>query len=159
MSPNAISAPPLTRPRLLRCSGRTGNTERLALRNIGLQPDSRGQLSVNRRYETAIPGVYAAGDVTGVTQGLGITFNATLVALTLAICFGEAQVVAVEPRKLRATFVAEAAAALQLGNLQTIAASLHSAALRRHRPSCPPTFSRWRAPPHSPTKPPYRRSS
>ena len=27
----------------------------------------------------------AAGDVTGVTQGLGITFNATLVALTLAI--------------------------------------------------------------------------
>ena len=27
----------------------------------------------------------AAGDVTGVTQGLGITFNATLVALTLTI--------------------------------------------------------------------------
>jgi biopolymer transport protein ExbB/TolQ len=27
----------------------------------------------------------AAGDVTGVTQGLGITFNATLVALSLAI--------------------------------------------------------------------------
>jgi NAD(P) transhydrogenase len=50
---------------LLWCNGRTGNTDRLALDKVGLTPDSRGQLEVDRRYQTAIPGIYAAGDVIG----------------------------------------------------------------------------------------------
>lgn len=55
--------------------------------------------------------------------------GAGIVALTLASCWRGARVVAVEPRKLRAQFIAEAAQALDLGNLQTVAASLHSAHL------------------------------
>jgi NAD(P) transhydrogenase len=50
---------------LLWCNGRTGNTDRLALQNIGLVPDERGQLAVDQRYQTAVPGVFAAGDVIG----------------------------------------------------------------------------------------------
>lgn len=50
---------------LLWCNGRTGNTDRLELHNIGLQPDSRGLLNVDARYETSVPDVFAVGDVIG----------------------------------------------------------------------------------------------
>lgn len=41
------------------------NTDSLALQNIGLETDSRGQLKVNSMYQTAQPHVYAVGDVIG----------------------------------------------------------------------------------------------
>ncbi|WP_166261112.1 Si-specific NAD(P)(+) transhydrogenase [Marinobacter salicampi] len=47
------------------CNGRTGNTDRLALENVGLVPNGRGQLSVDDHYRTEIPNIYAAGDVIG----------------------------------------------------------------------------------------------
>ncbi len=47
------------------CNGRTGNTDRLALENVGLEPNSRGQLRVDEYYRTAVPNIYAAGDVIG----------------------------------------------------------------------------------------------
>lgn len=50
---------------LLWCNGRTGNTDTLAVGNIGLIPDHRGQLKVNEHYQTDIDHVYAAGDVIG----------------------------------------------------------------------------------------------
>lgn len=50
---------------LLYANGRTGNTDSLALQNIGLETDSRGQLKVNSMYQTAQPHVYAVGDVIG----------------------------------------------------------------------------------------------
>ncbi len=50
---------------LLYANGRTGNTDTLALENIGLQTDSRGQLKVNSMYQTALPHIYAVGDVIG----------------------------------------------------------------------------------------------
>ncbi len=65
----------------------------------------------------------APAGVVDVGAGAGI------VALTLATCWPSVRVVAVEPRKLRAQFIAEAAQALGLANLQTVAASLHSAHL------------------------------
>ncbi|MDT8397238.1 MAG: Si-specific NAD(P)(+) transhydrogenase [Pseudomonadales bacterium] len=46
-------------------NGRTGNTDRLRLENIGLTANSRGQLEVNRHYQTAVDNIYAAGDVIG----------------------------------------------------------------------------------------------
>ncbi len=46
-------------------NGRTGNTDRLGLENIGLEVNSRGQLSVDERYRTALAHIYAAGDVIG----------------------------------------------------------------------------------------------
>jgi NAD(P) transhydrogenase len=46
-------------------NGRAGNTDRLALENLGIQPNSRGQIDVNRSYQTAVENIYAAGDVVG----------------------------------------------------------------------------------------------
>ncbi|USE33823.1 Si-specific NAD(P)(+) transhydrogenase [Endozoicomonas sp. SCSIO W0465] len=50
---------------LLWANGRAGNTQAMGLEMIGLKPDGRGQLSVNESYQTALPHVYAAGDVIG----------------------------------------------------------------------------------------------
>jgi NAD(P) transhydrogenase len=50
---------------LLYCIGRQGATGSLGLENIGLQPDARGRLDVNPWYQTALPHIYAVGDVIG----------------------------------------------------------------------------------------------
>lgn len=50
---------------LLYANGRTGNTDKLALENIGLKPDGRGQLAINEHYQTEVENVYAIGDVIG----------------------------------------------------------------------------------------------
>ncbi|MBW2523025.1 MAG: Si-specific NAD(P)(+) transhydrogenase [Deltaproteobacteria bacterium] len=50
---------------LLWANGRTGNTEDLGLEALGIDPDSRGNLAVNGSYQTALPHVYAVGDVAG----------------------------------------------------------------------------------------------
>ncbi|HEY9118543.1 MULTISPECIES: Si-specific NAD(P)(+) transhydrogenase [Marinobacter] len=47
------------------CNGRTGNTDRLGLENVGLEPNGRGQLAVDDHYRTDVPHIYAAGDVIG----------------------------------------------------------------------------------------------
>ena len=50
---------------LLYANGRTGNTDRLNLDKVGLNPDSRGQLKVNQNYRTEVEHIYAVGDVIG----------------------------------------------------------------------------------------------
>ncbi|MDV6254082.1 Si-specific NAD(P)(+) transhydrogenase [Vibrio sp. EA2] len=50
---------------LLYANGRTGNTDKLNLGVVGLEADSRGQLKVNRNYQTAVEHIYAVGDVIG----------------------------------------------------------------------------------------------
>jgi NAD(P) transhydrogenase len=50
---------------MLFANGRTGNTDTLALDNIGLAANSRGQLEVNACYQTSVPNIYAVGDVIG----------------------------------------------------------------------------------------------
>lgn len=50
---------------LLWCNGRTGNSAGLGLECIGLQANQRGNLSVDGHYQTAVPGIYAAGDIIG----------------------------------------------------------------------------------------------
>lgn len=52
---------------VLYCQGRTGNHETLNLSAIGLQTavDARGNISVNRNYQTDIPHIYAVGDIIG----------------------------------------------------------------------------------------------
>jgi NAD(P) transhydrogenase len=45
--------------------GRTGATDDLGLEHVGLAPDDRGRLVVDERFQTAVPHVYAAGDVIG----------------------------------------------------------------------------------------------
>jgi NAD(P) transhydrogenase len=45
--------------------GRTGNTHKLNLVAAGLETDDRGRLTVNGNYQTAVPHIYAVGDVIG----------------------------------------------------------------------------------------------
>lgn len=45
--------------------GRTANIDALHLQNIGLQVDSKGYVPVNALFQTAIPTIYAVGDVIG----------------------------------------------------------------------------------------------
>lgn len=47
------------------CNGRTGNTDHMGLENIGLEANSRGQLTVDEHYRTPIEHIYAVGDVIG----------------------------------------------------------------------------------------------
>jgi NAD(P) transhydrogenase len=46
-------------------AGRTGATDRLNLGAAGLTADDRGRLAVNPEFRTAVPHVFAAGDVIG----------------------------------------------------------------------------------------------
>ena len=50
---------------LLYCVGRDGNTAGLGLETLGLVANDYGLLSVNENYQTAVPNVYAVGDVIG----------------------------------------------------------------------------------------------
>ena len=50
---------------MLAAIGRSGNTERLGLDKLGLETNSREQLEVNDDFQTAIPHIYAVGDIIG----------------------------------------------------------------------------------------------
>ena len=45
--------------------GRAGATESLDLEKVGLQADERGRLQVDAQFRTAVPHIFAAGDVIG----------------------------------------------------------------------------------------------
>jgi NAD(P) transhydrogenase len=60
---------------LLWCNGRSGNTKGLGLNAIGLEADERGQLIVNQDYQTAIPHIYAVGDVIGWPALAGAAYD------------------------------------------------------------------------------------
>jgi NAD(P) transhydrogenase len=55
----------LVAEKLLHAVGREGNTAALDLQNAGLTPGRRGLLTVNPHYQTAVPHIYAVGDVIG----------------------------------------------------------------------------------------------
>lgn len=50
---------------LLAAIGRTGNSDDLGLDKIGLETNSRQQLEVNDDFQTAVPNIYAVGDIIG----------------------------------------------------------------------------------------------
>jgi len=60
---------------LLWCNGRTGNTHGLRLEAAGLAPDGKGLLAVDRHYRTAIPHIFAAGDVIGWPSLASAAYN------------------------------------------------------------------------------------
>lgn len=52
--------------RILAATGIRPNTEDMGLEEIGVKLNGRGFIVTDERQETSVPGVYAAGDVTGV---------------------------------------------------------------------------------------------
>jgi len=51
--------------RLLFAAGRSGNTKDMGLEKLGINMTDSGLISVNEHYQTAVPNIYAAGDVIG----------------------------------------------------------------------------------------------
>lgn len=60
---------------LLFANGRSGNTDMLNLKAVGLKADSRGQLKVNANYQTDIENIYAVGDVIGYPSLASAAYN------------------------------------------------------------------------------------
>jgi NAD(P) transhydrogenase len=60
---------------LLYTVGRQGNTDSLALEKAGLTTDARGRIAVNERFQTAVPHIYAAGDVIGFPSLASASFE------------------------------------------------------------------------------------
>ncbi len=60
---------------LLWCNGRSGNTASLGLDAVGITPNARGHLEVNARYQTTVPGIFAAGDVIGWPSLASAAYN------------------------------------------------------------------------------------
>ncbi len=51
--------------KVLFSTGRSGNTKGLALEEIGVALNEKGHILVNEHFQTAVPNIYAAGDVIG----------------------------------------------------------------------------------------------
>lgn len=60
---------------VLWANGRAGNTNELGLEALGLEANSRGQLSVDRSYRTKVETIYAAGDVIGWPALAGAAYD------------------------------------------------------------------------------------
>jgi len=56
---------PISAEKVIFAAGRTGNTEELGLKAVGVATDERGRILVDEKFETSVPGIYAAGDVIG----------------------------------------------------------------------------------------------
>ncbi|GAA4308457.1 mercuric reductase [Compostibacter hankyongensis] len=65
----------ITGSHLLLAAGRTPNTEELNLEATGVETDDKGYISVNKRLETNIPGIFAMGDVKGGPAFTHISYN------------------------------------------------------------------------------------
>lgn len=51
--------------KVLYAIGRQGATGTIGLENVGIIPDNRGRINVNKTYQTSVPNIYAVGDVIG----------------------------------------------------------------------------------------------
>ena len=65
----------LTGTHLLVATGRRPNTDNLGLEEAGVTVDSHGYIQVNGRMETAVPGIWALGDVKGGPAFTHISYN------------------------------------------------------------------------------------
>jgi NAD(P) transhydrogenase len=67
--------------KVLVASGRSSNTDGLALERAGVTPGARGLLKVNEHYQTEVPHVYAAGDVIGFPALAAVSMEQARVAI------------------------------------------------------------------------------
>jgi NAD(P) transhydrogenase len=77
----------LASEKLLAASGRSGQTEELGLAGIGVAVDKRGYVQVDADYCTAVPGIYAAGDVIGFPALASTSMEQARVAVCHAFGF------------------------------------------------------------------------
>ncbi|HYH99601.1 Si-specific NAD(P)(+) transhydrogenase [Hyalangium sp.] len=77
---------------VLVASGRSANTSGLGLEAVGIKPGQRGHLEVGPTYQTAVPHIYAVGDVIGFPALASTAMEQARVAVLHA--FGKAQALA-----------------------------------------------------------------
>ena len=79
---------------LLFAAGRVGRSEDLGLEAVGLGPDARGCLSVDKSYRTSVPTILAVGDVIGFPALASTSMEQGRVAVCRAFGFDYKQSVA-----------------------------------------------------------------
>jgi len=73
---------------LLFANGRSGNFEQLQLETVGLTTNHRGQLEVNKHYQTAVDNIYAVGDIIGYPSLASAAYDQGRICAT-AMLFGD----------------------------------------------------------------------
>jgi NAD(P) transhydrogenase len=69
---------------LLYAVGRQGSVEELKLENAGLKADSRGRIPVDENFQTAVPSIYAVGDVVGFPSLASVSMEQGRIAVARA---------------------------------------------------------------------------
>jgi NAD(P) transhydrogenase len=72
---------------VLVASGRSGNTGALGLEDVGVEVDRRGYVVVDEDFRTAVPSIYAAGDVVGFPALASVSMEQARVAVCHAFGF------------------------------------------------------------------------
>lgn len=104
-----------------------GRTLALAQARTNLVGDARPAALCEHIVEALTVAAVAQLSLSGVPRSaVDVGAGAGLEAWTLALCWPQARVVAVEPRKLRAAFIEQAALATGVANLRVIPATLAS---------------------------------
>lgn len=67
--------------KVLFATGRAGNTAELGLEEVGVALNAKGDILVNDRFETTVPGVFAAGDVIGPPRLASVSMEQARVAI------------------------------------------------------------------------------
>jgi len=80
---------------LLWANGRTGNSDRMGLEQLDIEPNSRGSIPVNENYQTAQPHIYAVGDVIGYPSLASAAYDQGRFAATHLV-FGQTETRLVE---------------------------------------------------------------
>ena len=81
---------------LLFAAGRSGCASDLGLDRVGLAPDSRGYIPVDKEFRTKVPHIFAAGDVIGFPALASVSMEQGRVAMCHAFDFGYKKAVATE---------------------------------------------------------------
>jgi NAD(P) transhydrogenase len=69
---------------LLYAVGRSGNVEQLNLGSVGIEPDSRGRIPVDKDFRTKVPNVFAVGDVIGFPSLASVSMEQGRIAVARA---------------------------------------------------------------------------
>ena len=75
--------------RLLFAAGRCGNVEGLGLEALGIETDGRGLIKVYEWYQTAVPNIYAVGDVIGFPSLASVSMDQGRLAARHAFSEGD----------------------------------------------------------------------
>lgn len=71
----------LSSEEVLFATGRAGNTTGIGLHAVGVALNDHGDIVVNERFETTVPGVFAAGDVIGPPRLASVSMEQARVAM------------------------------------------------------------------------------